>query len=186
MKKWMFLPVGLGLFFTACATYSVRYDYEARADYSTFKTFDWYASSRLGKDQERKVDDPIMDRRVAAAVERELTARGFRRETAADPDFLVTYYPVYRDMKYQTAQEIGFGGWGFRPFGVGISTVTSQEHRYKEGTLVLEIMDFRTNQRVWQAAAEGALTDLRTPQDADRQVSSAVHQMLERFPPRNP
>ena len=186
MKKWMYLALALGLFLTACATFNVRYDYDAKTDCSAYKTFDWYASSRLGKDQGQKVDDPIMDRRVSAAVEQELAARGFRRETGADPDFLVVYYPVYRELKYRTGEHIGIGSWGFHPFGIGISTGLSQEHRYKEGTLVLEIVDFKANQRVWQASAEGALTDLRTPEQADRQVARAVRKLLERFPPKKP
>jgi len=186
MKNWMFMPLALGLFLTGCTPFNVRYDYDSRANYAGFKTFDWYASSRMGKDKDRPVDNPIMDRRVALAVEQELATRGFKRETAADPDFLVTYYPIYREKTYQTAQHLGWGSWGFRPFGIGISTVTSQEHVYKEGTLVLEIVDFKTNQMVWKAAAEGALTELRTPEDADEVVTRAVRKMLERFPPTKP
>jgi hypothetical protein len=186
MKKWTFLSLVLGLLLTACMNYNVRYDYDSRANYSSFKTFDWYASSRLGKDKGQKVDNPIMDRRVAAAVEQELATRGFKRESTADPDFLVTYYPIYQEKRYMTAQHVGWGTWGFRPFGIGISTTTRQEHVYKEGTLVLEIVDFKTNQLVWKAAAEGALTELRNPEDADEVVNRAVRQMLERFPPKKP
>ena len=184
MKKWRFLPLAFGLLLTACATITVRHDYDVRADYSVYRTFDWYATSRLAKGQERKVDDPIMDHRVAAAVEQELAARGFRHETTADPDFLVTYYPVYREMKYHTAEQVGWGTWGFHPFGISISTGTSQEHRYTQGTLVLEIVDFKTNQRIWQSSAEGALTDLKDPESADRKVARGVKQMLEKFPPK--
>jgi len=186
MQMRLFVPPALALLCVACAPYNVRYDYDSRTDYAAFKTFDWYASSRVGRVKDAKVEDPIMDRRVAAAVEQELTARGFRREAAADPDFLVTYYPIYQEKKYRTAQHIGWGGWGFRPFGIGFSTTTSQLHTYKEGTIVLEILDFKTNQLVWKAAAEGALTELRTPEDADEVVNRAVKQMLERFPPRKP
>lgn len=186
MNKGTFLPLALGLFLTACSNFNVRYDYDSRANYATFKTFDWYASSRMAKDKDRQVNNPIMDRRVAAAVEQELMARGFRRETTTDPDFLVTYYPVYQEKRYMTAQHFGWGTWGFRPFGIGISTTTSQEHIYKEGTLVLEIVDFKTNQLVWKAAAEGALTELRNPEDADQVVTRAVRQMLEQFPPKKP
>lgn len=186
MKKGSMLLLALGLLLIACVPVNVRYDYDSRANYTAFKTFDWYAASRLGKGKESQVDNPIMDRRVAAAVEQELTTRGFRRETTADPDFLVTYYPIYQEKRYQTAQHLGWGSWGFRPFGIGISTTTTQERVYREGTLVLEIVDFKTNQLVWKAAAEGALTDLRSPEEADQVVNRAVHQMLERFPPTKP
>jgi hypothetical protein len=185
MKTWKLIPLTAGLLLAGCAPYNVRYDYDTRADYASYRTFDWYAAGRGGK--ERPVDtNPIMDRRVSAAVEQELTRRGFRRETNADPDFLVSYYPVYRDVKYRTATHLGWGTWGFHPFGIGFGTTVSQEHRYKEGTMVLEIVEFKTNRMVWQAVAEGALTELRSPEDADAVVNRAVQQMLERFPPKKP
>ncbi len=183
MKTQIIPSLLLGLCLTACVGYNVRYDYDARANYTTYKTFDWYAASKLAKDNDKasEPENPIMERRVKAAVERELEARGYKREAASDPDFLVTYYPTYQDRSYRTSTHVGWG-WGFRPF-MGIGTSLSEVHHYKEGTLVLEIVDFKTNQRVWQAAAEGALTDLRNPEDADEVVGRAVRQMLERFPP---
>ncbi|NTV74126.1 MAG: DUF4136 domain-containing protein, partial [Holophaga sp.] len=39
------------------------------------------------------------------------------------------------------------------------------------------------NQLIWQAVAEGALTGLTDPEDAEQQVSQAVNTMLSRFPP---
>jgi len=187
MKTWKLLPLSLGFLLTACATYRVRFDYDTRAEFSTYKTFNWYAASPLAKDKGVAVDNPIMDRRVAAAVEQELVNKGFRREAAADPDFLVTYYPIWQEKTYQTATHLGWGSWGFRPhFGIGIGTTVAREQRYKEGTIVLEIVDFKTNQMVWQAAAEGALTELRNPEDADQVVNGAVKKLLEKFPPTKP
>jgi len=181
MKTWKFWPVLLGLVLTACAGYNVKYDYDARAGYASYKTFDWYAASKLAKDRGGKVENPIMDRRVKYAVEKELVAKGFKREASADPDFLVTYFPIYQERHYRTATHLGWG-WGYRPFW-GMGTTVSEEHHYREGSIVLEIVDFKTNQLVWQAAAEGALTGLENPEDADEVVGRAVRQMLEHFPP---
>jgi len=182
MKSLRFFPIVLGLLLTACAGFAVHYDYDARAAYGTYKTFDWYAASRYAKEKAGGMSNPLMDRRVKNAVEKELTARSYVLEAKADPDFLVTYYPVYRERRYQTATHLGWG-WGYRPWYGGVGTTMVQEHRYKEGTIVLEIVDFKTNQMVWRAAAEGALTDLDNPEDADEVVGRAVRQMLDRFPP---
>jgi hypothetical protein len=184
MKVWKIVPLVLGLLITACSSVNLRYDYDVRANFASYKTFDWYAASRMAKDKGVKVDNPLMDRRVANAVEKELTTRGYTRDTTSDPDFLVTYYPIYQEKKYRTATQVGWGSWGFRPFGFGMGTTVSQEQRYREGTIVLEITDFKTNQMVWQAAAEGVLTDLKNPEDADEVVNNAVKQMLDHFPPK--
>jgi Domain of unknown function (DUF4136) len=186
LKKWMMgLSAICGLFLVGCAGYSVKYDYDSRAAYSTYKRFDWYAASRADKEKAKGVADPIMDRRVKYAVEKELAAKGFRREEKGDPDFLVTYYPIYNDRHVHTSTSVGTR-WGYRPFGVGMGTTFSQTYTYREGTIVIEVIDFKTNQLIWKAAAEGALTDINSPEDADEVVTQAVRQMLEKFPPHKP
>lgn len=167
----------------ACSPYSVKTDYDHSANYSSYKTFDWYAASKRAKAQARGTENPIMDRRVRAAVERELVAKGFRLETAAEPDFLVTYYPIYRDHKVRTTTSMGTGyrRWGY---GTGVRFATRDVRHYKEGTIVVEIVDGRTNELVWQAAAEGALTGLEHSEEAEVQVTRAVKDLLDRFPPK--
>lgn len=182
--------LSIGLLLVAlggCAPYAVKVDYDGRATYLHYRTFDWYAASRRAKAQARGQESSLMDRRVRAAVERELAAKGFRQETGGEPDFLVTYYPVYRDRKVRTTTSFGTGfGGGFRPWGYGVGArfSTSQSHRYQEGTIVLEIVDGKSNELVWQGVAEGALTGLDHPEEAEAQVGKAVRDLLAKFPPR--
>lgn len=181
------LLLPLALLVTACSSYSVKTDYDRSAPYASYKTFDWYAASARAKAQARGTENPIMDRRVKAAVERELAAKGYKLETRAEPDFLVTYYPVYRNRKshVRTTVGVGLGGWR-RPWGYGVGTrfTTGEALHWKEGTIVLEVVDGKSNQLVWQAVAEGALTGLDHPEEAEAQVAKAVKDLLERFPPR--
>ncbi|HJW72250.1 MAG TPA: DUF4136 domain-containing protein [Geothrix sp.] len=163
-----------------CVNYSVTYDYDVTASFARYKTFDYYTSKKGTGGT-----TSLMDKRVRTAVERELQARGFAMETKADPDFLVTYYPIVQERRYRTTTHVGWGGgWGYRPFYGRMGVSTSQVHHYKEGTIVIEIVDYKSNQMIWQGAAAGALTGLRTPEDADEAVPRAVHDILARFPPK--
>ncbi|WP_005033550.1 DUF4136 domain-containing protein [Holophaga foetida] len=183
MKLSPILPIALGLaLFTGCATYSVRADYDTSANYTAYKTFDWYAASKYAKGKTDGGASAIMDRRVRHAVEKQLTAKGFQLEKKAEPDFLVTYYPVYRNRQVVTTTNMG-GGLFWRPFHYGMSSAVSEVRNIKEGSIILEIVDYKTNEMIWQAVADGALTDLRTPEDADEVVADAVERMLEKFPP---
>jgi hypothetical protein len=83
-------------------------------------------------------------------------------ETRADPDFLVTYYPIVKNRKVRTTVRSGWG-WGYRPFHGGVGVATSSVRNYKEGTIVIEIVDFKTNQLIWQGAAAGASRASTTP-----------------------
>lgn len=182
-QPYLLAPISL-LLLGACSPYSVKTDFDRSANYAAYKTFDWYAASKRAKAQARSMDSPIMDRRVRGAVERELLAKGFRLETAAEPDFLVTYYPVYHDRKTRTTTSVGTGfgrRWGY---GVGVRFSSHDVRHYKEGTIVLEIIDGKSNQLVWQAVAEGALSGLDSPDEAEAQVAKAVKDILSQFPPR--
>jgi hypothetical protein len=130
-----------------------------------------------------------MDHRIRRAVERELAARGFRLDASGPADFLVASYPVYRDRLLQSFTAVGpaWGyGWGPHPWGYGTAYGYQEVQRYREGSLVLEVRDRKTQQLVWHAVAEGALTGLQDPRDADEQVALAVQRMLATFPPAPP
>jgi hypothetical protein len=160
----------------ACRSYDLSYDYDVTATFSRYRTFDYYTSKKGTGGT-----TTLMDKRVRAAVEKELQTKGFAMETKADPDFLVTYYPIVQNRKVRTNVRVGTG-WGYRPFYGGVST--SQVRHYKEGTIVIEIVDFKTNQLIWQGAAAGALSGLNTPEDADEVVPKAVRDILTKFPPK--
>jgi len=180
MKAWILVLPFLALL-AGCAPFSVRYDYDARASFAGYRTWAWAPE---GERPKAKVpNDPIMDRRVHRLVDQALGARGFQPAQGAPADFLVAYRPVYQDRVVQTYTEMGpaWGyGWG-RPWGYG--SAIEEVQRFREGTIVLEILDARSGQVVWQAAAEGALNGLDSPQDAEEQVGEAVRKMLEHFPP---
>jgi hypothetical protein len=162
----------------ACRGYDLTYDYDVTATFSRYRTFDYYTSKKGTGGT-----TTLMDKRVRAAVEKELQTRGFAMETKGDPDFLVTYYPIVQNRKVRTNVRVGTG-WGYRPFYGGVSTTTSRVRHYKEGTIVIEIVDFKTNQLIWQGAAAGALTGLNSPEDADEVVPKAVRDILAKFPPK--
>jgi hypothetical protein len=170
------------LLLTACSS-SVKYDYDVTRDFSGYKTFDLYAPGRHGKGGQG--GDSLMDTRIRAAVTAELQTKGFAREESADPDFLVACYPVYRQRRYRTTTHVGFGGGGwYRPWGYRVGTSFSQVHQYREGSLVIEIVDTKTNQLVWQGSDEGVLTGLDDPERANDAVASAVKDTLAKFPPQ--
>lgn len=186
MTRLRMTATALGLaLFAACSTYTVKTDFDPAIAYASYQTFDWYAASKRAKGKGSGTD-PIMDKRVRASVQAVLESKGFKQEVVAEPDFLVTYYPVYRNKRYRTTTSFGGGyGWSRRPWGYGVGTrfSTSQVHNYREGTIILEIVDSRSNQLVWQGAAEGALTNLDNPEDAQEEIQKAVRDLLANFPP---
>lgn len=169
-----------------CSPYIVRYDFDPQASFATYKTYAWRLASPKEQAKAEGMANPIMDSRVHRILERELAARGFQRQDT-NPDFLLTYYPVYRERYVQTYTSMGPAwGWGYgwgRPWGYGPGVGFSEVQAYREGSIVLEVQDARTGRVVWHAAAEGALPGPRDPQDAEEQITFVVKKLLEKFPP---
>ena len=185
--KGLVPAAALGLL-TACAGFSVHYVFDRGASFAAYRTYDWLQPEPKGRPAAPA--NPIMDRRVRRLLEQELAAKGLRLDPGGVPDLRVACYPVYRDRVVQTYTSMGpawgwgWGpGWGMRPWGYGPAVGYRETRAYREGSIVVEMVDARSNQMVWQGAAEGALTGLQDPQDAEEQVALAVRRLLEKFPP---
>ncbi len=163
---------------TGCSGPAVQYDYDAKTNYSAYKTFDWLAEPAA---HGGGFDNPIMNERVRRVVETQLAAKGYRLETGANPDFLVSYHPR-REPNRSSQVRLGLG-FGLGPLGVGVAGPAGDGHREAIGSIVLEIQDFRTRAMVWKATADGALQGSDNPEEADADVTAAVANMLKRFPP---
>jgi hypothetical protein len=167
-----------------CAGPEVHYDYDAKAKFPALHTYDWYAASPADQAQAGGVKNPFVDSRVRRAVENALAAKNFQKETSAEPDFLVTYYPVYVLHRYSRGLVgIGFGGPGM---AVGVAGPIGGGPGWRSGSIVLEIQDAKTHQVIWKAEAEDAIDLSEGPEDSERDVSAAVNKMLLQFPPTRP
>jgi hypothetical protein len=124
----------------------------------------------------------IMGQRVRRAVTEALVGRGYRLETGAVPDFLVTCYPVHQG---ERSHQVHLGvGMGLGPLGLGVGAPVGDRHADDLGSLVLEVQDVRTRTLVWKATAVKVLEASDSPQESDSAVAGAVKAMLRKFPPR--
>jgi hypothetical protein len=187
-RGWSRGPLLMGLLAAAtlvgvagCNGPAVQYDYDAKMNYSGYRTFDWLAGPGRAPVPGGGFDNPIMNERVRRAVETELAAKGFRRELSADPDFLVNYYPRREPGR---SQQVHLGlGFGMGPLGIGVGGPVGDPHREAIAGIVLEIQDYKSRTLVWKATAEGVLQGSDDPAQADADVTEAVRTMLKRFPP---
>lgn len=154
------------LLVAGCSTMKVSYDFNHEIDFRNYKSYKW-----LEKPKDPKVSD-IMDSRIRAAVEAEFDSKGIIKVENGRPDFLVTYETVMRDRV--DVRHYSYGTW-WGPGGY------VDVDRYKEGTLMLDIVDPDLNQLVWRGWAVDVAPD---PRYADQKVREAANRILKRFPPK--
>lgn len=171
-----------------CSSLKVTYDHDPGAEFSTFRTFDWVASHQEPTGDPR-LDNSLTDIRVRGTVEGQLTLKGYRRVDAEKPDFYVSYYASLKDLLNMSSisHYDGFGV-GERPgygggWPAGSRTVTDVQS-YKEGTLILDVVNGQTNRLVWRGIAQAEVDPSRDPHARQELLREAIHDMLTHFPPK--
>ena len=164
-----------------CAGPAVHFDYDASTPFATYHTYAWQGVGGSATGRAAAFDNAIENGRVKHAVDAELGAKGFSLQTgSADPDFLVTYYPVGEGHRSPPVR-MGLG-LGLGPLGLGFSAPVGD--RSAEAGIVLVVQSFPTQGVVWKATAEEALQSADSPEEADAEIRTAVHSLLMSFPPR--
>ncbi|HZT03472.1 MAG TPA: DUF4136 domain-containing protein [Steroidobacteraceae bacterium] len=67
--------------------------------------------------------------------------------------------------------------WGYRYWGTGVDV-----HRYREGTLAIDMFDAKTHKPVWHGWAKKPLTR-RDLEHSDVSIPEAIDAVLATFPP---
>lgn len=171
----------LGLW--ACTAFNVKTDYDSTADFSTFKTFAFAGLAEVNKGG--IYDNTLTQKRIESAVARELTNKGLR-QVALDQqaDLLVHYWMNVQDKQRLESGGTSVGvargpgggyGWG-AGYGGGVTTVN-----YKEGTLILDLVEPAQKQLVWRATIVGTLQE--SAKDNVELGNKAIAEAFEDYPP---
>jgi hypothetical protein len=164
------------LTFTSCNVVNVTADYDRQADFNTYKTYSFHQKGI------EKLDINDLDkRRIIAAIEQNLAAKGFIKVTS-DPDLLVN---LLASSTKEVDVNDNWYGYGYGPYGYyggywggGYPTVSE----YTAGKIVIDIVDDKRNILVWQGIGSG-LNLSNVSSKADR-IPKAIDEILSKFPPQ--
>ena len=174
-----------------CATSQVERDYDTDVSFGELETYTLIEQAERSTGHPA-VSSPLVDRRIRAAIERELDAMGFRRVTSGDADFKVAAYVVAEErLRVTTLDRYGYHNYGYRRFGhplyygYGGSGIITQDYvrEYVQGTLILDIIDGSKNELIWRGWSSKALAHEPRPEKVNEYVFKAVGKILEGFPP---
>jgi len=160
--------LGLLLVLMGCSPISVRTDYDEEVDFTAYESFQWMPV--LKKKQKKIIKkNSFLDRRIRRAVEHELESQGYYIEADGPTDALLAYHIVVEahvDVGYA-----GYGYWGPR----------YHRRRYREGTIIVDVIDSETRQLIWRGSASGQVGH---PNGDPDQIKAAIAKIFEKFPPR--
>ena len=198
MKNLFFLAfVALFASLSSC-TPRVNVEQRANVDFSQYHTYAWAETRMKTTGTNNPVyKDPIAQDRIHQAIDTELMQRGLRLVTSGRPDFYVSTH-FYIDEAERTVANPPVGGFGAGYgypysfyYGGGYIPVnygyfynpsyyqTYRTQQYKQGTLIIDFVDARTNNLVWR----GSLADpVDEPGRIGREFSENAKDILAKFP----
>jgi hypothetical protein len=171
-----FAPVLMMLLTTAaCATMSVSSHTEPGLTTAAYRTFDWGDPDPLPTGDPRLDQNPLFKDHIQGEVEKQMAMRGV---TLAEqhPDLWIHYHAVISPRLDVNRVDEEYG-YCYDP------ECTARVIEYEEGTLVLDIIDARTNRVIWRGWAQNTIdAALKDPDRMARDIAQAVQRMLARFP----
>mgnify|MGYP003111044903 CR=1 FL=1 len=165
-------------------------DHDPTFDFATLKTYRWYDDVYPSKTSEYRQYNSS-DTRIRHYVNRELEQRDYREVSRGTPDFLVNY-SVSREEKMKVNSIAGYpsagmhGGVGVGSYGSAVSLGYSSGpsvSTYREGTVIIDVIDASTRNIIWRSLAEGRLEKLSSHKDKDNRASKVAREMMTDFPP---
>jgi hypothetical protein len=150
-------------------------DYDREVDFSMYKTYRWIDKSKKQAKKRARTAYTLMDKRVKSAADEQLEAKGMQKLLSGTPDLLVNYQVSAKEKVDVTHYGYGYGRRGYwRAGGVEV-------HRYKEGTLILDLIDPEMKQLVWRGWATSVIEE---PEKREEMINKSIEEMLKKYPPQ--
>ena len=171
------IAVGLIALLSSCSSLNISTDFDPTQDFSKYKTYRWARIKE--RDPNDILSKNIMFRkRVQVAVNNVLKEKGFTKLDRGKPDFIVFVHAGIQqrtNVYYHGGYHYG-GWWG--PYG----GYTSVSH-YKQGTLVVDIVDTEEKELSWRSIASDVVQSYSDPEALQEELDYVISVMLEDFPP---
>jgi hypothetical protein len=166
---------------TGCATTTPKPESQIAPDanLAAYSTFGWKPADAAVADEPLR----ILDVQIRTAIRAEMIARGYvEAEAETEPQLLVTYELVAVDKVKSSPLRIGIGMGSFGSNVGGSVNVGSPAVRsYREGQLVIRILDAAANRELWFGSIAGNAD--RSKVDAES-VARTVALAMQDFPAR--
>jgi hypothetical protein len=163
------LTVTLGV---SCApTVKVSTDYDRSANFSSYKTFSIYNLTTSLNVNELNAE------RIWNSIRSEMIKKGYK-ENNNNPDLMINVVSLLRDKKYVSATD---NGW-YRPYW-GTRNATIQAYDYKDGSLLIHVVDLKTDRLIWEGKGNAEIT--KQPKNPDEAIGNAIAKIMSAFPHGN-
>jgi hypothetical protein len=164
----------------------LRTDFDPSVDFKRFKTYSFVQALELEKSG--ILNDPEIRERLRNFVAGGLDPRGLREVPRDEPfDLAVRYWVAVRNkesVSVSFSTDPTYIGWGgYPPYWTGAWAYHYEEYvikRYREGTLIVDLIDPSTKELVWRTFFQRDLSDRVK---AYKKLKEDLAKSFAKFPP---
>ena len=186
MKYFNYLWLMAIVVMSACSSLTVKSDYDKEADFTKYKTFEYYGWA----EDSDKILNRFEKERIEKAFGDELAKRGLKYVEEGG-DMVVSLFIVAEEKTSTTAHTnhynmggYGYGGFGYYGgyggMGMGTSTTTYSENDYTVGTLVVDVFDKAEKKLIWQSVGQKTVDE--NPNNAEKNITKVAEAIMKPFP----
>lgn len=154
---------------------TVHSDYDPDYDLWTYKTFDWGQKVNIEEGKNPLHYNELNDKRIKEAVQKQLSKRGYKL-TSENPDLILHYHIIVKDQSAVITEPFGYS---YSPYWTRMNT---NIYSYKEGTLILDLMDSKINQLIWRGWAVTEVKESYSPKEVEALIEEVVSKIFRKFP----
>jgi Domain of unknown function (DUF4136) len=172
--KRLTIILGMSAAITGCASMTVSSHIERGVNFADFVTYDWGPPDNLPVGDPRLDNNPFFTDYLQGAVEKKLAGKGYVRAVTGPPDLLVHYHASVNQRMdvYEADSRYGYSA-DWQP----------RVNSYDQGTLVIDIVDAKTNKVVWRGWAQDTMDGvIDNQQRLEKQVDEGVTKMMLMLP----
>jgi Domain of unknown function (DUF4136) len=175
MKKVIFFLLLISGIVSCGPSLRVFSDYDKDVNIADYKTYTWLDAKAIeGKGTNPLYYNEMNDKRIKAAVNAEMAAKGYRL-VENNGELILHYHIVVED---KTAVTNEAWGYGYSPYWVNRRV---NVYQYREGSLIIDLMDKKANALVWRGWATDVITQSAT-KDPQAAITRAVQAIYKKYP----
>lgn len=167
-----------------CATGPmISSDSDPQADFGNYRSYAFFTPLAV----EPKGYSTPASNAMKSAVRREMEARGYVYDEAA-PDLLVNLNAYVSERQDVVSMpEVNYAYYySYRAnayFAMPYWSERTSVHRYREGTLNVDLVDARGKRLVWEGVAVGRVARLK-PADREQRINATIGEIFAQYPHR--
>lgn len=148
-------------------------DWDRSTNFSQFHTYAWEPSPQPAKG--------LWDQRIIDGVNQQLQAKGLQL-VQSNPDLWVVYTSHIHDQSQVVGTGYNFGpSWGWGPWWGGPQTVAYTTFITKEGTLVVEMANAKTQELEWRGSVTDTIKD--NSNKNIKTLDKSISKLFKNYPP---